>query len=58
MNQQVSEQQRSLQIVQAFSEVDVPDSLYKESNVARLVKNVKAMQEDVKSSNEIGRAHV
>ena len=52
MNQQVSEQQRSLQIVQAFSEVDVPDSLYKESNVARLVKNVKAMQEDVKSSND------
>lgn len=56
MNQQVSEQQRSLQIVQAFSEVDVPEALYKGSNVARLVQDLKETREGVKSSNDkLGR---
>lgn len=52
MSQQVSEQQRSLQIVQAFSEVDVPESLYKDSNVARLVRDLKTTREGVKDSND------
>lgn len=52
MNQQFSEPQRSLQIVQAFSEVDVPESLYKGSNVARLVQNLQETRDGVKRSND------
>lgn len=52
MNQQVTKQHRSLQIVQAFSEVNVPESLYQGSNVSRLVQNLKETRDGVKSSNE------
>lgn len=52
MSHQVSEQQRSLQIVQAFSEVVVPESLYKGSSVARLVQDLNNTRDGVKSSNE------
>ncbi len=52
MNQQIIEQQRSLQIVQAFSEVVVPESLYKGSNIARLVQDIEKSRKGVESSND------